>query len=82
MATVEDTAVPIASAGLIQNLGPDPVYIGGSSAVTSANGLRVASGEALAVGTSTSTLYAISGGTSDVRTLSRGTGIFSLPTPA
>jgi hypothetical protein len=80
MPTIEETAVSIASAGLIQNLGPDAVYIGGT-AVTTETGFRVSSGEALAVGTATSMLYAVSDGTSDVRILNRATGIFTFTPP-
>lgn len=81
MTIIDDTAVAIPYAGLIQNLGPGAIYVG-DSAVAPATGFRVAAGEALAVGTATSTIYAVSDGTSDVRAMSRATGIFSIEIPA
>lgn len=81
MAVVNDTAVSIASAGLIQNLGPDAAYVGGAS-VAPETGFRVSAGEAVSVGLATNTLYVVSDGTSDIRILSRGIGIFSITLPA
>lgn len=75
MPSVTTTAQRIPSAGLIQNLGPDEVYIGESSSVTTSTGLEIVAGESLAVGNTNANLYAISAGTSDVRTLTRATGI-------
>lgn len=81
MPTITTTASPIASASLIQNLGPDTLYINEGS-VTAQTGVRVSVGEALVVGTSNDTLYAVSDGSSDVRVLGRATGIFSAEAPA
>lgn len=54
---------------MVQNLGADPLYIGGSSVTTSA-GVRVASGEILTLDVlDFGDIYGISGGTSDVRVL-------------
>lgn len=77
MPTITTTAGRVPSAGLIQNLGPDDVYIGESSSVTSSTGLKIVAGKSVAVGNTNGTLYAISAGTSDVRSLTRATGISS-----
>lgn len=81
MPTITTTAVPIAASGLIQNIGPDPVYIGEGS-VTTTTGVRLSEGQALAVGSSNGKLYAVSSGSSDVRVLPRATGLFSAEAPA
>jgi hypothetical protein len=80
--SITTTASPLPSGGLIQNLGPDEIYVGESSAVTSSTGVRVSADEVIAVGFVNLGLYAVSAGTSDVRTLTRGTGIFPTVTPA
>ena len=79
MPTVTTTASALAATGLIQNLGPDEIFLG-ESGVTSGNGFRVSSGEAVAVGNTNAALYAVSAGTSDVRFLGRATGIFPIIT--
>ena len=54
---------------VIQNLGTDPLYIGGSN-VTAANGVQVASGNLLRLDVlDVGDIYGVSGGTSDVRIL-------------
>jgi hypothetical protein len=78
---VGTTAVPIAASGLIQNLGPDPVYIGEGS-VTLDSGVRLGVGESMTVGHSNGTLYIMSESSSDVRVLGRATGIFVGEIPA
>ena len=80
MPSVTGTAVAIASGGLVQNLGPDDVYLGNSD-VTTSNGTMLAAGESIAVGETNTPLYAVSSGTSDVRTLARATGIFLVDDP-
>lgn len=77
MPSISDTPVALGSSSyLIQNLGPDNLYVG-ESTVTVDDGVKVAAGEALAVGSTNSPVFAVSDGTSDVRTLGRGMGIFS-----
>lgn len=67
---------------LIKNLGPDLVYLG-DSAVDENNGFPLAIGESVAVLYTNRGGYAVSEGTSDVRHLTGGTGIFPAPpTPA
>jgi hypothetical protein len=79
MANVTTEATGIGEGGfLIQNLGPDPVYIG-FSGVTTSDGIEVASGVSLVMGETGETVYAVSIGTSDVRTLDRGEGLFYPP---
>lgn len=69
---VTNSATQVAGqAALIQNLGPDDLYVDPSSSVTVGNGLRVAAGKAVAV-TGSVNYYAISEGTSDVRVLVNG----------
>lgn len=76
MATVTDTPVLIGDDSyLIQNLGPDDLYVGDSS-VTTSTGVQVNSGESLTVGATNGSVYVISDGTSDVRTLTRGLGVY------
>lgn len=69
--SVTNSATMVTTAGsLVQNLGPDDLYVDNVSTVTTASGLRVAAGETVAVGANNH--YAISEGTSDVRVLSGG----------
>ena len=78
--TVETTAVPVGAASdvqvLIQNLGPDPVYLGTDASVTSLTGIKM-----LAGGSFTSPkdvrdlgidLFLVSDGSSDVRLMRVG----------
>lgn len=82
MPTVGDEPVEIGYAGyLIQNLGPGNVFIGGSN-VTEEDGLLIKPNQALAVGYTNTSVYAVSDDTADVRVLVRGAGIFSsMPEP-
>jgi hypothetical protein len=71
---VSTTAVEVvaASAGrqsiLVQNTGPEPVYVGFDSSVTSANGVEIAAGGTYADETYAGALYAITAsGGSDIR---------------
>lgn len=73
--TVTTTPVQISSSQLIQNLGPDVLYIGNSS-VSASTGVRIDSGKSIAFNYSNSSIYAVSAGTSDVRTVNAGTGVF------
>ena len=60
---------------LIQNLGPDALYIGDLATVTPLTGVKLASGQSFtAVGRGGA--WVVSSGTSDVRLGKRGTGIF------
>lgn len=65
--------------GLIQNLGPDSVWIGGSD-VDDTSGVKVLPGQSITTAVPIVALYGISSGTSDVRFLGRCTGIFSADT--
>jgi hypothetical protein len=60
---------------LIQNHSGDPIYVLDDPDVSFSNGVRIDTGRAVAVGGG-ATYYATSDGSSDVRLLSRGTGIF------
>lgn len=60
---------------LIQNLGPDALYVWDQPGVTTSTGVEVSTGRAVAVG-SGFIHYGISAGTSDVRTLAGGLGLF------
>lgn len=78
---VTDEAVALGnSAQLIQNLGPDDLYLLPHGAVSEENGTKVVAGQAVAVGFSNGGMWAVSSGESDVRLLVGCTGIFSLPT--
>lgn len=78
MPSVSDDAVIISNGpGLIQNLGPDEVYIG-EDGVTSSTGIKVLSGQAITMAVPNEPTYAVSAGTSDVRFLSRCQGISSV----
>lgn len=74
---VGETPIRIGSASyLIQNLGPDNLYVGDED-VTDENGLQLAAGESVARGVTNAATYVVSSGTSDARILGRGTGFFS-----
>ena len=76
MASVGEESVVIAeSGGLIQNLGPDALYVSDVDPATADNGVQVSVGRSVAVGYG-DTYYGISAGTSDVRNLARGVGLF------
>lgn len=63
---------------LIQNLGPDTLYVGEAS-VNSDNGFRVISGAAVVVGDTTWDVYVVSEGDSEVYLLGEGGGIYAPP---
>jgi hypothetical protein len=65
---------------LVQNLGPDDLYVGVSDTVTTGDGIRISAGDSASVGFTSSPLYGISSGTSDVRLLAAGTGIYGTVT--
>ena len=74
--------LPIASSAalgpgprLIQNLGPDALYVQDVTPATTTDGVKVPSGSSVFLG-GTEVYYAVSDGTSDVRDLGRGLGIF------
>ena len=70
---------------LFQNLGPDLLYVGrqlGNDLPTEDTGVRIAAGEAITLGAGSQAIYAVSAGTSDVRVLGAGTGIFAVEAPA
>jgi hypothetical protein len=76
MPTIETTSVSVGMfAQLIQNLGPDPIYVG-ESGVTTDTGLQVSAGRSVAVGSKDAEVFVVSDGTSDVRLLGRGLGVF------
>ena len=78
MPSVGSTPVSLGQSGqLIQNLGPDDLYVQPFSGVTVQSGFRIPSGKSVAVGYANGGLYAVSAGTSEVRTLGGGTGMFS-----
>jgi len=82
VAEITDTPVEVGSSSyLIQNLGPDKLYVGGSS-VTVETGIELQVGQALTVGETRSSVFVVSDGTSDVRILDRGMGIFTTNPPA
>jgi hypothetical protein len=72
------TTTPVSlgtGAQLIQNLGPDALYLGDAS-VDEDTGVLLNANESIVVGNLNHPLFAVSADTSDVRTLSRGQGIF------
>jgi hypothetical protein len=76
---INDEGVSLGQApGLIQNLGPNAIFLG-DAGVTHETGLKLGAGQSTVVGTKNTELYAITedGNTADVRTLPRATaGIF------
>ncbi len=61
---------------LIQNLGPDTLYLA-EPTVSVGAGVQVLVDQAVTIGASNSVMYAVSEGTSDVRILGEGLGMFS-----
>lgn len=61
---------------LIQNLGPDPIYVGADSSVSTATGVKVESGQSF--NANSPSTWVVSSGTSDVRSIDRGVGIHSI----
>lgn len=82
MPSIDTNAVEISSGGLIQNLGPDTLYIGTADDVDDTNGFPLYANGIVAVSQANGKLYAVSEGTSDVRTLPRASGVFSIQPPA
>ena len=79
MSSVTTAQVTIGNGqALIQNLGPDALYIG-DDGVDSTSGIKLVAGKALSVAFSDTALYAVSSGTSDMRLLPDGTGVFDAP---
>lgn len=77
MPSVGTTAVSVGSGPiLIQNLGDDDLYVLDEPSVTADTGVQLITGQSVAVGDGES-FYVISEGTSDVRVLGHGTGIFA-----
>lgn len=75
MPNVGTTPVNLAAKNpLVQNLGPDPLYVSDASTVTASTGIKLVAGQSLTVLTSKGP-WAVSGGMSDVRVVSRGTGL-------
>lgn len=68
------------SARLIQNLGPDPIFVG-EEGVTDADGIQLLAGQGMSVSYTNYNLYMVSSGTADVRTLGQGGGLFSFDLP-
>ena len=82
MAAIGTTAQNLGPAGkIIQNLGPDPLYVSAWNGVTSSTGVRLQSGESISVSYNNSGIWAISSGTSDVRLCDGGLGIYMVPAP-
>ena len=76
MPSFDTTSATLTTVGaLVQNLGPDELYVADVTPATSSNGFRLESGESLALG-SGRTYYAVSVGTSDVRVLGGSSGVF------
>lgn len=81
MSAVDDTVMSIGSGPmLIKNLGPDPLYIGGSD-VSEETGFPIAIGETVSMLYTNSASSVVSGGTSDMRILPGGSS-FSASAPA
>jgi hypothetical protein len=80
---VGTTAVSVGTGpGLVQNLGPDEMYVGNSTGLTSSTGVLVPANKAMAFGFSNTPIYVISAGASDVRFLYGGSGLFDSPAAA
>ena len=81
MPTVEDMPVLLKPAArLIQNLGPDPIFVG-EEGVTEDDGIQLLAGQGMSVSYTNYNLFMVSSGTADVRTLGQGDGIFSFDLP-
>ena len=80
---VTDEAVALGhKAQMIQNLGPDELYVAPREDVDEDNGFAVYAGQAVALGYSNGGVWCVSAGTSDVRMLDGATGIFTVVEPA
>jgi hypothetical protein len=79
MPSVGDTPVKIGTGPqLIRNMGPDDLYLGGAD-VSEENGYPLHSGQSISMLHGDKAGYAISTGTSDVRLMPGGSGVFSDP---
>lgn len=81
MSTVTTTPVILnAGSQLIQNLGPDDLYVGptadGVATVTTANGIRLSVGESISYNNQNTNPSVVSSGTSEVRTMHSVTGVY------
>lgn len=82
MTAVADEPVGIGTGPqLVQNLGPDVIYVGGPN-VDDTTGFTVQPGETFAMLYNGTPSYAVSAGNSDVRRLPGGSGMYSTPQPA
>lgn len=82
MPSIGTSAEQLASGDcLVQNLGPDALYLGRDESVDASSGVKVAAGDAVSVAYTSQPLHGVSVGTSDVRILEAGTGIFVAPAP-
>ena len=83
MASVTTNAVSLeAGPLLLQNLGPDDLYVGhsamdGTPTVTAEAGFRLSAGESISVQSTSSKISVVSSGTSEVRYLKSGTGVYA-----
>lgn len=83
MASVGTTPVTVGPGPrLVQNLGPDDLYIGhsnvdGAPLVTVAAGIRLSAGESISLASTSTAISVVSSGTSEVRNLSSGSGMYS-----
>jgi len=87
MSTVTTTPVILnAGSQLIQNLGPDDLYVGqtadGVAAVTTANGIRLSVGESISYNNQNTKPSVVSSGTSEVRTMHSVTGVYLASPPS
>ncbi|AOZ64953.1 hypothetical protein SEA_JAYLOCIRAPTOR_3 [Streptomyces phage Jaylociraptor] len=87
MSTVTTTPVILnAGSQLIQNLGPDDLYVGqtadGVATVTTANGIRLSVGESISYNNQNTKPSVVSSGTSEVRTMHSVTGVYLASAPA
>lgn len=78
MPSVTTSPVLLTSEGaLIQNLGPDDLFVTDEETATAADGVQVSMGNAVAVGDG-QLYHGVSAGTSDVRVLRNCVGIFGV----
>jgi hypothetical protein len=76
MQVLEDPVALPQYACLLQNLGPDTLYLA-EPTVSVGAGVAVAVNQAVTIGASNSVMYAVSDGECDVRILGQGLGMFS-----
>lgn len=81
MTAVADEPVVIGTGPqMVQNLGPDVIYVGGPN-VDATTGFPIKNGETFAMLYTGTPSYAISVGNSDVRRLPGGSGMYASPAP-